>query len=152
MAARFVHPMCTRTPPLQCPTPNPLRSPAPPTLSSDPTPTPTPPQGTRLEAAKFIHTMCTRSVLTLQMFVACYGLPALVRLLLSPAESHELVLYSIDAMKSVLDMKGHSPRNDLCRTFVEVRIAEIASIMQLFYRTAEVLCKSYTLQLYWEAL
>jgi len=69
--------------------------------------------------------MCTRSVLTLQMFVACSGLPALVRLLLSPAESHELVLYSIDAMKSVLDMKGHSPRNDLCRTFVELGVLEL---------------------------
>jgi len=83
------------------------------------------PQPTRLEAARFAHTMCTRSELTLQMFVACYGLPALVQLLLAPAASHELVLFSIDAIKSVLDMRGRSPRNDLCRSFAELGLLEL---------------------------
>mmetsp|Transcript_71417 Transcript_71417/g.118681 ORF Transcript_71417/g.118681 Transcript_71417/m.118681 type:complete len:1176 (-) Transcript_71417:366-3893(-) len=86
------------------------------------------PESTRLEAARFMHTMCTRSMLTLQMFVACYGLPALVRLLLSPATSHELVRFSIDSIKAVLDMKGKSPRNDLCRTFVEEGVLELLVI------------------------
>ena len=66
-AARFIHPMCTRTPPLQCPTPNHLRSPAPPTLSSDPTPTPTPPRArgwkrpsssTRCARARYLRCRC----------------------------------------------------------------------------------------------
>ena len=43
------------------------------------------PQNTRLEAATFAHTMCTCSPLTLQIFISCSGLPALVTLLLNPS-------------------------------------------------------------------
>ena len=61
------------------------------------------------------------------MLVACQGVPALVKLLLSPAsEAHELSLLAIDAIKAVLDMKGSS-RNDLCRSFAELEVREIHS-------------------------
>ena len=33
------------------------------------------PQSTRLQAAKFAHAMCTHSPRTLQMYMACSGLP-----------------------------------------------------------------------------
>ena len=77
------------------------------------------PQTTRLEAARFMHQLCTRSARTLQMFIACQGLPGLVRLLLGPfvSSAPELALLAIDAIKAVLDLKG-ACRNDLCRTFV----------------------------------
>jgi hypothetical protein len=83
------------------------------------------PQSTRREAARFAHAMCTTSHPTQQMFVACQGLPALVRLLLNPATGHELVCLAIDAIKAVLDMRGRSPRNDLCRTLVELELLEL---------------------------
>lgn len=53
------------------------------------------------------------------------GLPALVRLLLNPATGHELVILAIDSIKAVLDMGGRLPRNDLCRTLVELELLEL---------------------------
>ena len=53
------------------------------------------------------------------MFVACQGLPAVVILLADAANGRELVLLAVDAIKAVLDMRGRSPRNDLCRTLVD---------------------------------
>ena len=79
---------------------------------------------TRLEAARLAHALCTRTVLTRQMFVACQGLPALVKLLLQPTANGPLVLLGIDAVKAVLDMEGAS-RNDLCRTFAELEVLEL---------------------------
>lgn len=91
------------------------------------------PQQTRLLAATFTHTLCVHSPLTLQMLMGCQGVPALVRLLLNPSapSAHPIVCLAIDSIKSVLDMrwgvgmKGRSPRNDLCRMFVELEVLEL---------------------------
>ena len=84
------------------------------------------PPRTRLQAARFTHLMCTRAgAFTLQMFVACQGLPAVVILLADAANGRELVLLAVDAIKAVLDMRGRSPRNDLCRTLVDLDILQL---------------------------
>ena len=70
--------------------------------------------------------MCTRAgAFTLQMFVACQGLPAVVILLADAANGRELVLLAVDAIKAVLDRRGRSPRNDLCRTLVDLDILQL---------------------------
>ena len=76
---------------------------------------PTFPLPLRLLAATFTHTMCTCSSLTLQMTIACGGLPVIVTLLDHPSRSCELATRAIDVIKAILDLKGRSPRNDLAR-------------------------------------
>ena len=77
------------------------------------------PPRTRLQAARFTHLMCTRAgAFTLQMFVACQGLPAVVILLADAANGRELVLLRSTRSRR-LDMRGRSLRNDLCRTLVD---------------------------------
>ena len=83
------------------------------------------PQATRLQAAVFMFSMCSCSPMTLQMFISCGGLAALVTLLVQPSSSHELILRAIDSIKAVLDLRGRSPRNDLCRTFVGLEVLEL---------------------------
>ena len=43
----------------------------------------------------------------------------------SPSSARELVTRAIDAIKAVLDLRGRAPRNDLCRTFVELEVLEL---------------------------
>jgi hypothetical protein len=84
------------------------------------------PQSLRLQAAILSHTLCTGSALPLQMFIACNGPPALVALLVNPSSAREIVIRAIDAIKAVLDLRSsRTPRNDLCRTFVEHEILEL---------------------------
>ena len=65
-----------------------------------------------------MRSLCSCSRLTLQVLVSGHGLPALVALLSQPIAAHALVAHAIDGLKAVLDLRGRSPRNDLCRTLV----------------------------------
>ncbi|OQS07161.1 ser/thr kinase [Thraustotheca clavata] len=71
----------------------------------------------RLEAAKFVQQSCTTSSLTLQMFIACGGLPILIDFL----SVHELDLQriAIQGIVSVFTLQT-IPKNDTCRLFVKV--------------------------------
>ena len=51
--------------------------------------------------------------------------PRLVALLAQPFTSHELLTHAIDSIKAVLDLRGRSPRNDLCRAFVGLDALEL---------------------------
>ncbi|KYQ88661.1 putative protein serine/threonine kinase [Tieghemostelium lacteum] len=74
--------------------------------------------GVRLETASFISKMCSTSTLTLQMFIACKGLPILVDFLLSNyQESKKLVLMAVDAIINVFELQSPTPKNDFCRLF-----------------------------------
>eukprot|EP00005_Dracoamoeba_jomungandri_P006994 CAMPEP_0174270978 /NCGR_PEP_ID=MMETSP0439-20130205/46360_1 /TAXON_ID=0 /ORGANISM="Stereomyxa ramosa, Strain Chinc5" /LENGTH=1143 /DNA_ID=CAMNT_0015360679 /DNA_START=77 /DNA_END=3508 /DNA_ORIENTATION=- len=78
----------------------------------------------RQETALFVKEMCTTSQLTLQMFVACKGLPVLVEYLRSSyPENKELIWMAIDAVQKVIYMQVPSlPRNDFCRLFAKCNL------------------------------
>ncbi|VVA96879.1 unnamed protein product [Arabis nemorensis] len=70
----------------------------------------------RKEAAYFLQQLCQSSSLTLQMFIACRGIPVLVGFLEADyAKYREMVHLAIDGMWQVFKLKRSSPRNDFCR-------------------------------------
>ena len=81
------------------------------------------PVGGLLSAHQVEATTATPSPLL--QFVACHGLPALVRLLLNPAQGHELVCFAVDSLKAVLGMRGRAPQNDICRILLDLEMIEL---------------------------
>lgn len=70
----------------------------------------------RIEAAYFVQQLCQTSSLTLQMFIACRGLPVLVGFLEPDyAKYREMVHLAIDGMWQVFNLHSPTPRNDFCR-------------------------------------
>lgn len=83
----------------------------------------------RLEAAKFVRQSCKTSSLTLQMFIACGGLPVLVDFLTldNASESQQLSItdndfdllrIALEGIFSVFNLQT-IPKNDICRLFVK---------------------------------
>ncbi|TDH68167.1 hypothetical protein CCR75_008960 [Bremia lactucae] len=78
----------------------------------------------RMEAAKFVRQCCKTSSLTLQMFIACGGLPVLVDFLSLkekpplPGHDVDLVHIALDGIFSVFSIQT-IPKNDICRLFVK---------------------------------
>lgn len=74
------------------------------------------PREVRLQAACFIQQLCQSSTLTLQMFIACRGIPVLVGFLEADyAKYREMVHLAIDGMWQVFKLQHSTPRNDFCR-------------------------------------
>ncbi|KAH1219960.1 MAP3K epsilon protein kinase 1 [Glycine max] len=77
------------------------------------------PREIRMEAAYFLQQLCqSRSgiSLTLQMFIACRGIPVLVGFLEADyAKYREMVHLAIDGMWQVFKLQQSTPRNDFCR-------------------------------------
>ncbi|KAL3504016.1 hypothetical protein ACH5RR_033857 [Cinchona calisaya] len=74
------------------------------------------PREVRLEAAYFLQQLCQSSSLTLQMFIACRGIPILVGFLEADyAKYREMVHLAIDGMWQVFKLQRSTPRNDFCR-------------------------------------
>ncbi|XP_024014907.1 MAP3K epsilon protein kinase 1 isoform X2 [Eutrema salsugineum] len=70
----------------------------------------------RKEAAYFLQQLCQSSPLTLQMFIACRGIPVLVGFLEADyAKYREMVHLAIDGMWQVFKLKRSTPRNGFCR-------------------------------------
>ncbi|XP_050372503.1 MAP3K epsilon protein kinase 1-like [Argentina anserina] len=70
----------------------------------------------RMEAAYFLQQLCQSSPLTLQMFIACRGIPVLVGFLEADyAKFREMVHLAIDGMWQVFKLQKSTPRNDFCR-------------------------------------
>ncbi|EOA29733.1 hypothetical protein CARUB_v10012820mg [Capsella rubella] len=70
----------------------------------------------RKEAAYFLQQLCQSSSLTLQMFIACRGIPVLVGFLEADyAKYREMVHLAIDGMWQIFKLKRSTPRNDFCR-------------------------------------
>ncbi|GAB2285024.1 MAP3K epsilon protein kinase 1 [Dionaea muscipula] len=74
------------------------------------------PREVRMEAAYFLQQLCQSSSLTLQMFIACRGIPVLVGFLEADyAKYREMVHLAIDGMWQVFKLQGSTPRADFCR-------------------------------------
>ncbi|XP_026659914.2 MAP3K epsilon protein kinase 1-like isoform X4 [Phoenix dactylifera] len=74
------------------------------------------PREVRLQAAFFIQQLCQSSTITLQMFIACRGIPVLVGFLEADyAKFREMVHLAIDGMWQVFKLQHSTPRNDFCR-------------------------------------
>ncbi|KAE8669701.1 MAP3K epsilon protein kinase 1 [Hibiscus syriacus] len=74
------------------------------------------PREIRMEAAYFFQELCRSSSLTLQMFVACRGIPVLVGFLEADyAKYREMVHLAIDGMWQVFKLQRSTPRNDFCQ-------------------------------------
>eukprot|EP00249_Psilotum_nudum_P025064 c29365_g2_i3 orf=721-5196(+) len=72
----------------------------------------------RIQAADFVQQLCQTSAQTLQMFIACRGLPVLVGFLEPDyAKYREMVHMAINGMWQVLKLHGSTPRNVFCRLF-----------------------------------
>ncbi|KAG9453114.1 hypothetical protein H6P81_006018 [Aristolochia fimbriata] len=70
----------------------------------------------RMQAAYFLQQICHSSSLTLQMFIACRGIPVLVGFLEADyARFREMVHLAIDGMWQVFKLQTSTPRNDFCR-------------------------------------
>ncbi|EPS72830.1 hypothetical protein M569_01927 [Genlisea aurea] len=74
------------------------------------------PREIRMEAAYFLQQLCQSSSLTLQMFIACRGIPILVGFLEPDYAKHrEMVHMAIDGMWQVFKLQKCASRNDFCR-------------------------------------
>ncbi|KAL9258940.1 MAP3K epsilon protein kinase 1-like protein [Drosera capensis] len=74
------------------------------------------PREVRMEAAYFLQHLCQSSTSTLQMFIACRGIPVLVGFLEADyAKYREMVHLAIDGMWQVFKLQGSTPRADFCR-------------------------------------
>ncbi|KAK8961356.1 hypothetical protein KSP40_PGU000819 [Platanthera guangdongensis] len=74
------------------------------------------PREVRMQAAFFLQKLCQSSNLTLQMFIACRGIPVLVGFLEADyAKYREMVHLAIDCMWHVFKLQHSVPRNDFCR-------------------------------------
>ncbi|CAA2963386.1 MAP3K epsilon kinase 1-like [Olea europaea subsp. europaea] len=74
------------------------------------------PREVRMEAAFFLQQLCHSSPLTLQMFIACRGIPILVGFLeADSAKYREMVHIAIDGMWQIFKLQRSTSRNDFCR-------------------------------------
>ncbi|KAL5697865.1 MAP3K epsilon protein kinase 1 [Ranunculus cassubicifolius] len=74
------------------------------------------PREIRMQAAYFCQQLCQSSPLTLQMFLACRGIPVLVGFLEADyAKYREMVHLAIDGMWQVFMLQRSTPRNSFCR-------------------------------------
>ncbi|KAJ6255026.1 mtk1/mekk4 [Anaeramoeba flamelloides] len=74
----------------------------------------------REEASKFIYQICHTSPITLQMFIACRGLPVLVDLLKVDYETQRIIiLRTLKNINSVFQLQSQTPKNDFCRLFAK---------------------------------
>ncbi|OVA12108.1 Armadillo [Macleaya cordata] len=74
------------------------------------------PREVRMQAAYFLQQLCQSSSLTLQMFIACRGIPVLVGFLEADyAKYREMVHLAVDGMWQVFMLQRSTPRNDFCR-------------------------------------
>ncbi|TYH39185.1 hypothetical protein ES332_D12G162500v1 [Gossypium tomentosum] len=74
------------------------------------------PREVRMEAAWFLQQLFLSSSLTLQMFIACRGIPVLVGFLEADyAKYREMVHLAIDGMWQVFKLQRSTPRNDFCQ-------------------------------------
>ncbi|KAJ0242400.1 Protein kinase domain-containing protein [Hirschfeldia incana] len=73
-------------------------------------------QEIRMESAYFLLQLCLSSSPTLQMFIACGGIPVLVGFIEADYAKHrEMVHLAIDGMWHVFKLKMSTPINDFCR-------------------------------------
>ena len=79
----------------------------------------------RIQAAEFVRQMLATSTLTLQMFIACRGLPVLVTFLdYDYEENRDIVFMAIDGIWKVFELLSPTPKNDFARLFSKCGLLE----------------------------
>ncbi|CAN6236531.1 unnamed protein product [Urochloa humidicola] len=74
------------------------------------------PKDVRVQASLFLQQLCQASTLTLQMFIACQGIPVLVSFLEPDyAKYRDMVHLAIDGIWQVFKLQHSTLRNDFCR-------------------------------------
>ncbi|XP_062227004.1 MAP3K epsilon protein kinase 1-like isoform X2 [Phragmites australis] len=74
------------------------------------------PKDVRVQASLFLQQLCQASNLTLQMFIACQGIPVLVGFLEPDyAKYRDMVHLAIDGIWQVFKLQHSTLRNDFCR-------------------------------------
>ncbi|KAL6844430.1 hypothetical protein ACP4OV_026103 [Aristida adscensionis] len=74
------------------------------------------PKDVRMQASLFLQQLCQASTLTLQMFIACQGIPVLVSFLEPDyAKYRDMVHLAIDGIWQVFKLQHSTLRNDFCR-------------------------------------
>ncbi|KAJ3681199.1 hypothetical protein LUZ60_015688 [Juncus effusus] len=74
------------------------------------------PREVRMQAAFFLQQLCQSSQQTLQMFIACRGIPILVGFLEPDyAKYRDMVHLAIDCIWQVFKLQHSNPRKDFCR-------------------------------------
>ncbi|ONM12669.1 MAP3K epsilon protein kinase 1 [Zea mays] len=74
------------------------------------------PKDVRVQASLFLQQLCQASTLTLQMFIACQGIPVLVSFMEPDyAKYRDMVHLAIDGIWQVFKLQHSTPRNDFCR-------------------------------------
>lgn len=98
----------------------------------------------RLECAHFVSQMCSTSNVTLQMFIACRGLPVLVDMLsTSYQESKVLVWLATDSICNVFDLQSTTPKNDFCRLFSKSGLLPVlASVLRITAEDPDAVAKA----------
>lgn len=98
----------------------------------------------RLEAAKFVRQSCKTSSLTLQMFIACGGLPVLVDFLTLSNDSSpitdndmDLLRIALEGISSVFNLQT-IPKNDICRLFVKAGL--LRKFVVVFNEIVKAVC------------
>lgn len=80
------------------------------------------PPAVRMEAAVFVHQLCSTNERTLHTFVSCCGLPILVGLLEDSARDDlgwRLTQLALDSIWGVFELESYTPRNEFCRLFAK---------------------------------
>ncbi|KAL2634846.1 hypothetical protein R1flu_006325 [Riccia fluitans] len=94
------------------------------------------PREMRIQSASFIREICLSSPATLQMFIACRGLPVLVSFLEPDyAKYREMVHLAIDVMWQVLELQSSTPRSDFCKIFAKSGV--LNRLVQTLYNLNE---------------
>lgn len=103
----------------------------------------------RLEAAKFVRQSCKTSSLTLQMFIACGGLPVLVDFLTLDSEipttnsEIDLLRIALEGIFSVFNLQT-IPKNDICRLFVKAGL--LKKFVVVFNEIVKCVCTPETIE------
>ena len=113
----------------------------------------------RLEACYFIQQICEGNPMTLQMFIACNGLPVLVEFMDEVYyDKKELVWMAVDALICIFELsnsvsltcltKNSMPKNDFCRILSKNGIMQkLANTLSCVIKDQDSLSSSYRMKI-----
>ncbi|KAJ5078800.1 mtk1/mekk4 [Anaeramoeba ignava] len=101
----------------------------------------------REEVSSFIYKMCHTSPMTLQMFIACRGLPILSHLLSSDYQENKKIIFEvIQSIDSVFKLITSTPKNDFCRLFAKTNLfPSLACVLKDINNDSDLNSKKYLL-------
>lgn len=106
----------------------------------------------RQETCAFIYEICNVSALTLQMFIACRGLPTLVKFLVHNetnfSERSDIIFSAVDAILRVFNIPDpnntRKPKNDFCALFCKAQLMpQLSSVLIQLAKDSSLRSKQY---------